>query len=552
LKFNNIILAILMMAVSLMPAMAFKNNETYAASTAVPTNNNHTTYNNYVTAYEGGYKFTNNAVSYKAATVNTSLISVYTIYSNQSITLVKGFEKYNEKPVIYTNITNTTSKVFDGNATTYFLQSVASTTQTIISFAYKSSETSTIEFMRLYIVQSPSYNYTNGSYLFNGGTTAQTEIDQPSDDYTYTGDASVPYSMTLLLKGTELEKINKLESGATLNYINQVVVDFYINGRKYTMNTAGKVVDQEIKFTQSGSYIIEIYDKTYNKGEQAAGKRANYKKYTFTIDNGFYMLGINGNVDNDSFLVDGQYTNNPVTLKFLGIKENEHVNIEVRNQTDAKDILYTHKADKTNNSLLINKDGSYSVFNKDTNENLLDFTIISMLKHGKIQIDGTEDDKTITEKESEFVTKTTLSVKVDIPIKGSDSITSITYYTFSYRWTPLSYTSPILGASVASGGRIGGEVFINPVASGNFKLTVNMNGTIHTYDSNSVAIPASFNEIGNYTLTLTDELGNSVNYTFEIFKPMNVASIVLISIGGVALVGLFIVIIKARSNLAVR
>ena len=175
--------------------------------------------------------------------VGERTINVYTIYTTTNITLTK-----NEKSSQDLTYTITSSE----SATTLFPEN---TTQTTIyapnNTTIQAKNTSGV-FFEIQIVFVDVYTYSTNSYTWYTNNNPSDTIDQPEND-------AVFESTTLTLKFQNAEQQTKNN--------NRLHVKYTLNGTTYTATYANKDThtdeNNKIDFSQSGNYIVEIYDDTY-------------------------------------------------------------------------------------------------------------------------------------------------------------------------------------------------------------------------------------------------------------------------------------------------
>lgn len=480
-------------------------------------------------------------------TIGNRTINVYTIYTTTNITLTKN-EKAPISSLTYDEITS-------GEASTPLFPE--NTTQTTIYAPNNSTDepnNSTIQakndsqvFFEINIVFVNIYTYSTNSYIWYTNNNPEETIDQPEND-------AVFESTTLTLKFQNAEQQTKNN--------NRLHVKYTLNGTTYTATYANKdtLIDgnNKLDFSQSGNYIVEIYDDTYTPEAQALGKRTNYKKYTFSIENGVYALTYSPE-NEEQYFIKNQYTNTDVIVSLKGIQESDIYYFKAVNQENVEDVYVTGTLQNSNNfSYTFSQHGNYvvTIYTDQAYEHPIltsQFHIVKELVTTKIFADGQEgvtndtlDTDTNTHVQTILTTVTTTSTE--------NNITTETTYSFTYRYA-YSNAIPSFVSNVGNNQRTSGSVTVRPQTTGNFVVQITYNGTTHIWEYNpddAESLSRTFDAIGTYSLRLTDELGNSITYNFEIYKPMDAASIALIVVSCVIAVAIIIVIIVARTRLNVR
>ena len=471
-------------------------------------------------------------------TIGNRTINVYTIYTTTNITLTK-----NEKSSQELTYTITSSEP----ATTLFPENTTQTTIYAPNNSTIQAENTSGVLFEINIVFVNIYTYSTNSYIWYINNNPLEIIDQPEND-------AVFESTTLTLKFQNAEQ-------QTQNN-NRLHVKYTLNGTTYTATYANKdtLIDgnNKLDFSQSGNYIVEIYDDTYTPEAQALGKRTNYKKYTFSVENGVYALTYSPE-NEEQYFIKNQYTNTDVIVSLKGIQESDIYYFKAVNQENVEDVYVTGTLQNSNNfSYTFSQHGNYvvTIYTDQAYEHPIltsQFHIVKELVTTKIFADGQEgvtndtlDTDTNTHVQTILTTVTTISTE--------NNITTETTYSFTYRYA-YSNAIPSFVSNVGNNQRTSGSVTVRPQTTGNFVVQITYNGTTHIWEYNpedAESLSRTFDAIGTYSLRLTDELGNSITYNFEIYKPMDAASIALIVVSCVIAVAIIIVIIVARTRLNVR
>lgn len=470
--------------------------------------------------------------------VGERTINVYTIYTTTNITLTQN-EK-GAQNLTYTLISSDTSL------------SPENTTQTTIyapnNTTIQAKNVSEVVFFEIQIVFVDVYTYSTNSYIWYTNNNPEETIDQPEND-------AVFESTTLTLKFQNAQQQTQSN--------NRLHVKYTLNGTTYTATYANKdtLIDENNKldFTQSGNYTVEIYDDTYTPEAQALGKRTNYKKYTFSVENGVYALTYSPE-NEEQYFIDNQYTNTDVIVSLKGTQESDVYYFKAISQENVEDVYVTGTLQNSNNfSYTFSQHGSYvvTIYTDQAYEHLIltsEFHIVKELVTEQIFADGQEG---VTNTDLKVDTNThvkTVQTTVQQTKQIAENIQTVTTYTFTYRYA-YSNAIPSFVSNVGNNQRTSGSVTVRPQTTGNFVVQITYNGTTHIWEYNpedAESLSRTFDAIGTYSLRLTDELGNSITYNFEIYKPMDAASITLIVVSCVIAVAIIIVIIVARTRLNVR
>lgn len=470
--------------------------------------------------------------------VGERTINVYTMYTTTNITLTK-----NEKSAQELTYTLTSSEP----ATTLFPENTTQTTIYAPNNSTIQAENASGVFFEINIVFVNIYTYSTNSYIWYTNNNPEETIDQPENDAVFENT-----TLTLKFQNAQQQTQNN----------NRLHVKYTLNGTTYTATYANKdtLVDgnNKLDFTQSGNYIVEIYDDTYTPEAQALGKRTNYKKYTFSVENGVYALTYSPE-NEEQYFIDNQYTNTDVIVSLKGTQEADVYYFKAVNQENVEDVYVTGTLQNSNNfSYTFSQHGNYvvTIYTDQAYEHPIltsQFHIVKELVTTKIFADGQEG-----------VTNTQLAVDTNTHVQTilttvtttstTNNITTETTYSFTYRYA-YSNAIPSFVSNVGNNQRTSDSVTVRPQTTGNFVVQITYNGTTHIWEYNpedTESLSRTFDAIGTYSLRLTDELGNSITYNFEIYKPMDAASIALIVVSCVIAVAIIIIIIVARTRLNVR
>lgn len=274
------------------------------------------------------------------------------------------------------------------------------------------------------------------------------------------------------------------------------------------ININGKVMETlspKHIFRSEGSYIVLATDLAGNQ-----------TKISFVVDK---------HVDFTSTAVTGLYTTSAVTVSFSEIVTQaitlDGAEIEPLNR-------YTQA-------------GSYAISLSDAAGNTasLSFTILSermQQLHIKLSNDLTATSITLAGEQAANVPSTT----IDLTGSGKYSITiyhSPTAKSFSFD-IELDSTPPALQLVQKPG-----EVSFENLTKKDVTAMLYCDGKLVSDNFN---LKDNVNEKGNYVLVITDSVGNSAQYEFEVKVALNAFSIVLICVGGVVLIVIVILIIKGR------
>lgn len=362
----------------------------------------------------------------------------------------------------------------------------------------------------------------------------------------------------------------KFPSGTRLN---PVYVDFIFCGEHYELyrysyqdgsetitKTFNSANDQEVDidklcFNKSGTYTVHIFDKTVNSN----CPNKNYYEYKFTIKNtslstnGFF---INAQDENGNPIMSGQYTNSNVTTIF------ENWTSDFKSQVNKITIIRAYQPSISENipvekvylpeelpsSITFSEDGTYDIKFENRRGDILSeykFVITKSIKTSfkigdtiyKIADDG------VSNETKEFLINNTATSSYN-GILGKTN--------FSFNILVARSEPNIVG--VANNERTSNAVNVRVYGVGKIDVYISLNGTQMMFETeyeNGESLP-TLSEQGNYFIKVTDEMGSVTTKTFTVTMKLNAASIILIVLASVALIGLFIFIIFSRGKVKVR
>lgn len=291
-----------------------------------------------------------------------------------------------------------------------------------------------------------------------------------------------------------------------------VIIDALEEGMDIKVSKDGKDIPYSFgdKLDKEGTYVIRITDSL-----------GNVKSFTIVIDR---------SVDASLNVMDGSITNEDVT-----ISSNEDIEVTITKDGEA----FSYEQGQS-----LTEEGHYHIILKDKLGNTKEYDFY-ILKTPKTSIDyelGEGVEITEVKKDGEVIEhegnnlnfSSDGTYEVTVTKDGETSTFTIT----------LDTTAPtVVIEGVEDGGTVDGKVTIS---------SMNEEGTILVTKDGEVInykLGDELSEYGHYEVTVTDLLGNSKTYSFDLAFKMNGWSIALIAIGCLTIVGGVIAIIVNRKKI---
>lgn len=352
--------------------------------------------------------------------------------------------------------------------------------------------------------------------------------------------------------------------------LNPVYVEFIYCGEHYliyrykdpttgTIKTFNSIGNEEMNldkltFNKSGTYTVRIFDKTINTN----CPDKNFYEYSFIISNtssstaGFYVNAVD---ETNNPIMSGQYTNSNVIVNFVNynkIKSQVYQITVIRayqpSLSENIPITTTYAPDDLPSSITYSDDGTYDIkFENRRGDILFEYKFV-ITKSIKTSFKIGNSVYEVGENEASNVTK-----EFTIDSFQSSEYNGIVGNTdFSFTILVARSAPNIVG--IANNDRTQDNVSLRVYGVGTIDVYVSLNGAqmmIDTKYENGSRLP-TFTEQGNYFVRITDEMGSTITRSFTITMKLNTASIILIVIAAVAIVGLIVFIIISRGRVKVR
>ena len=547
--------------------------ETITASTTADEDDPNLSVLDYIDISQEGYVFT------KKDFVNDydSSASKYAIFSNHTITINKNIDSsVNHKFTI--NINSLTTESLLEEAGYIYRNEATGEMSYVLDINGKTNDVENFVYIEITFYYPPSQTYPGGRqekiqlafFVVQTPTNFEKENSSSSNnfivwDYVYKNQS---ICTTAPGTGETFETLNLTFPAGT--QLNPVFVEFVYCGEHYliyrykdptdgTIKTFNSVDDSKItldklSFNKSGTYTVKIYDKTVNSN----CPNKNYYEYSFIISNtssataGFY---VNATDEAGNPIMSEQYTNSNVKVDFVNyenIKSQVYKITVIRayqpSLSENIPITTTYTPDDLPSSITYSEDGTYDIKFENRRGDLLfeyKFVITKSIKTS-FKIGNTVYE--VSSSEAANTTKEfTINSFANSDYNGIEGKTDFSFTIFVARSEPSI-------SGIANNDRTQSNVNLRVYGVGTIDVYVSLNGAqmmIETKYQNGSRLP-TFTEQGNYFIRITDEMGSTITKSFTITMRLNTASIILIVIAAVTLVGLFIFIIISRGKVKVR
>lgn len=347
--------------------------------------------------------------------------------------------------------------------------------------------------------------------------------------------------------------------------LNPTTIKFIYCGETYEIyNIAGKYYNaidnteldfSNLSFSLSGTYSVEIYDKTAISGYS----NCNHVEYDFTIENNdssnrYAPFYINATIESGEQLMNNQISNEKTTLEFVNLNS-------IKNYVDRIIVLKSYRptggqnitertdyaGDQLPSSLSFDTDGTYHIqvigINNGNIIKEFEFILIDSIR-SFFEVDGTRYEIATTEPSN--ITKT---VPVERTVESTyNGILGKTTYTFN---VIIARSSPSING-VNNNARTSKDVTISVNGVGNIDVVVTQDGKTSNLTLKNGDTIGTFSEPGKYFIKITDEMGTTVTKSFTLTIQMNTAAIALIIIGVAIVLIIIVYAIVSRSRVKVR
>ncbi len=367
---------------------------------------------------------------------------------------------------------------------------------------------------------------------------------------------------------------------------NPVFIDFYHNGNLfkivnkngefYNQYTGNKLTEEDgtLCFDAAGSYEVFVYDNTAFTGSSYA----NYKEFSFVIKlkdaDGAKNIYIVATTEDGRTLSNGQSLNENVYINFYNLQsetissvvvEKFHISINGEGSTTTQKL--SNPSGLVDQTLVYSDDGYYTIkINLADGYTTADgktsytfnFNILTDVHrsydNGSIHLSNTDyslvpTSNTIEEITVEEVLQNYYIGFVEVDEDGNESsLSSNNSINYIVR---IARPEPAI-SGVDNGGKYSSGVTATVYGVGNITVTVNKDGSTSTYVLESGSTVNDTADVGSYTITIVDEMGNTITKSFKITQPLNGATIALIVIAVIIAVLFVVIVIKTRNKLKVR
>lgn len=317
--------------------------------------------------------------------------------------------------------------------------------------------------------------------------------------------------------------------------------------------------DNNVTFMQSGTYTVEIYDKTSLKGSSQ-----NYLKYNFTVVNTtsnsskFYIHTHHNNAEK-TLVANGQVSNQDVVVDFVNlnsiISNVGSINVTKSYKPSVGENIseVTEYTKNIPSTLTFNKDGTYNitVLNKSGNEiKMYEFIIIKTFRsyfeyEGKVYEIGANEPKN-TFKTETFTSTKYSTYNMSQTLNYNDAkIESKNSYNFN---VTIAKSDPSI-SGIGNHGKKAGKLTLTIYGVGKINVEVTHDGgePITYTVENGEKLP-KLTEAGKYNVKITDEMGTTITKSFTLTVKRNTAAklVIILGIGLAAVIGLVIMLKRGK------
>lgn len=394
--------------------------------------------------------------------------------------------------------------------------------------------------------QSSNESHFLWKNLTNGST-----FSEPSSGTDYNS----KISLIEMPKGTDLNPIY-----IKFSYCGETYTLYNIEGTLYNLENNLPLAHNYLELVKSGKYIVEIYDSTRFSGFS----NKNHLRYDFSITvssqerySEFYIFAHHEDL---TPVANNQVSNHKTLVELVNINLSN-----VRRHIDRIEVTRTYKPSSGENIpeltvykeknpntpyptlLEFDEDGTYYIEVIGTNnDNVVSSFRFTMLQGIRtyFEIDGERYEMASNEPANK--TKTFEVIKqVDSNYNGIEGTT-----TYSFNVT-VARSAPAI-AGVANNSRVADTVNLVIYGVGDIEVSISQDGKTTTKTVTNGTALEPITEKGDYLVKITDQMGTTVAKSFTIKVKLNTASMILIIIGIILVVGMLVFIVITRAKVKVK
>lgn len=498
-------------------------------------------------------EITFHGVSYLALYTNKSVTITSTIVQsadpfNQNLYSISAgaLDSPSKEYIVENNVANRESKYLytrENDDTNYAVFKVDQTKEVVTSIFISIRINGVDTSFSFILVQTPlnlEKNQMEWTYPVSYGNQS---IAEPSNGYTYP-----PLTLTIP-NGTELNPVY-----VKFIYCGESYEVYNINGAYYNnlSEQKEKLDFEKLYFDVSGTYEVEIYDRTYLTNYQGN----NHKKFDFKVLNSesplktFYF---NAYLDNGDILMNNQYTDKTTYVEFVNMSNIRVQNITIfksYNRADTPEETTAYTPSQIENGILKFEDTGFyrirvsiAVGSRVVTKEFA-FAIFKEIRNNLI-IDGKryETNKINTPEEKD------VTCTVETSYNGSTCQLN-SKYTYTFKIVVARSEPSITG--IGDNERTSDDVVLTVHGVGNIEVTISHNGSTQKVTLQNGKSLQAFSESGKYYVSMVDEMGRTAVKSFTINIKLNGAAMTLIIIGSVILVLALVLIVISRLRVKVR
>lgn len=370
-------------------------------------------------------------------------------------------------------------------------------------------------------------------------------VDAPTDGCTYT-----PITLTIP-NGTELNPVF-----VKFVYCGETFEVYNVGGQYYNANDGEELSFSTLIFDVSGTYTVEIYDRTHT----TAYPGSNYRVSHFVIVNQSSPLEtfyFDAHTTSGQIIMNDQFCNEDVELSLVNLGNiRDYVQqIVVTRQyrsSSGRDVNEVHSYGMNeieSETMSFDQDGIYRVnVNLDiggqTQQKSFSFTLLKDIRT-QLTVDGVEYKTDLVNR------AVTIPITRNTPTSYASKtcpVSSVSFYSFTIT---VANSNPSI-SGVNNNARSNDDVSITVHGVGQIQVTYTENGKTTTRTCKDGDRLPTFTQSGKYFIKITDEMGSTITKSFTINIKLNTAALILIIIAAVTAVLVIVFIIISRMKVKVR
>ena len=338
---------------------------------------------------------------------------------------------------------------------------------------------------------------------------------------------------------------------AKFRYLGEEFIVYNIDGELYNAFDDSLLNINKITFDLSGSYEVEVYDRTAYCYDSP-----NHLTYSFIIKNTttqndcFYIHAHNAN---GKLVANSQIVNEDVIVNFVNLSDiirgvDQIVVVKSWRPSGAENVT-SKTVYQTNipSSITITEDGTYNirVIGKNGGNIIKEYDFV-LLKSIRTYF---EINNVIYEPEEDEPVNTNKVFTVENSFNSAyNNIQGTTNYTFN---VTIAKSDPSI-EGISNNGRKQGSVTLTVRGVGKIQVAITQDGKTTTTEATNGQKLEKLTTPGKYHIKITDEMGTTITKNFTITLKLNAAAKAIIAIGSILLTILIAFIVITRAKIKVK